>query len=440
MALKRYNQLFEADIKDNTGIPSDYIQGVEQKGREQFGYNGPNPQEMREMMGAMQNIMRIQDGKEGELTEIGKEIILNHYGSILDDVKLDIKIVKPDDPEKREMTQKMMDDDQDENQEDDQPEIPETEIEVPDVFPVDVTEVDKRKILNNLMQGEAQNVHSMMHTEKDKIDEVDDRLIDLYKTLLTINRKFDWMDAADLEQMMQQNPDMANAEEVEWEEDEEGNQSPVIKVRALDLPMLIHETVKGIYELIMANAIPENAEMARKVMAETDTLKDEKEDIKFGPFIAADIRNFFTNYIERKTKINILENPNIREFIYGYLVELPTDKFLELIYAVLSDDEDLADDLIEKSKIVKNAIDDITEPEEKLEIPLDTSGSMDEPNLVGGLQASDEPLTPPKEEEPKEINYKNMGQAELNYQLNKALDKEDYETVKKIQPFLKNKE
>jgi hypothetical protein len=445
MILKKYSELFEADVKDNKGVPSDYIEGVEQKGREQFGYNGPNPMEMREMMETMHSIMRIQDGNEEKLTEIGKAIIEEYYGSILDDVKLDIKIVKPNDPEKREMVEKMFDEEeQEEEQEEQEPGIESPEIEVPDVFPVDVDEVDKRKILNNLMQGEAQNVHSMMHTKKDEIDEVDDFLLDLYTRLLEINRKFDWMDRADLEEMMKQNPDMANAEEVEWEEDEDGEQTPVIKVRCLDLPMLIHETVKGIYELIMANAIPENAEMARKVIEETDSLKNEKEDIKFGPFIAADIRDFFTDYIDRKTNVSLVDIPNLREFIYGYMVELEASKFLELTYAILSDDKDMADDLIKKYDIVEPAIADATGELEEIESSYDEDeevSTMNIDDIIGGPKSSDEPLTPPKEEEPKDRSKKlaSMGKNQLNFELNKAIDNEDWEYAKEIQAMMQRK-
>jgi len=446
MILKRYNQLFEADVKDNKGVPSDYIEGVEQKGREQFGYNGPNPMEMREMMEAIHNILRIQDGKEERLTEIGKSIIEEYYGSILDGVKLDIKIVKPNDPEKREMVEKMFDEDDQEEQEEQEPEFESPEIEVPDVFPVDVDEVDKRKILNNLMQGEAQNVHSMMHTKRDEIDAVNSSLLNFYTRLLDINRKFDWMDSANLEEMMKQNPDFANAEEVEWEEDENGEQTPVIKVRCLDLPMLIHETVKDIYELIMANAIPENAEMARKIIEETDSLQNEKEDIKFGPFIAADIRDFFTDYIDRKTNVSLVDIPNLREFIYGYMVELEASKFLELTYAILSDDKDMADDLIKKYDIVEPAIADATgESEEQIEPSYveepEELSTMSIDDLIGGPKASDEPLTPPKEEKPEDRSKKlsGMGINKLNYELNKAIDSEDWEYAKEVQAMMQRK-
>jgi len=429
MNLKRYSQLFEADIKKNKGIPEDYIEGVERKGRERFGYTGPNHMEMREMMDALRDIMRIQHGNEDKLSEIGKEIILNEYGNILEDVKLDIKIVKPNDEEKGEMVQKMLSDDEDEEEQDEGGE--EIEINLPEPE-VDVNEVDKRKILNNLMQGEAQNVHSLMHFAKDQIDEIDDNLLHYYTRLLEINRKFDWLDSANLEQMMKQNPDMCSAEEVDWEEDEEGNSTPVIKVRALDLPMLIHETVKGIYELIMAHAIPDNEYLAKRIMAETDTLTDEKQDIKFGPFIAADIRDFFTNHVKRTTGKDIQDIEHLREFIYARLVTIEAEKFVELIHAILSDEEK-ADKLLKEINIIEDSIADATGEEETVDIPYDA----DEEDLMTGEREGERNVGEDDEMlKPKDRSYADMSKRELDDILNQALDNGDFETIKKIQEYL----
>lgn len=451
MKLKKYSQLFEADIKDNSGIPSDYIEDVEKKGREAFGYTGPSHQEMGQMMQAMQNIMRIQNGKEDELTEIGKAIVIEQYGGILDDVKLDIKIVKPDDEEKMEMVQKMQN--QDEEDEDDNDDgIQSDDIEIPDNF-TDQEEVDKRKILNNIMQGEAQNVHSLMFLKKDDIDAINPDIMDFYKTLLDTNRKFDWFDEANLEEMVKQHPEMANAEEVEWEEDEEGNSTPVIKVRALDLPMLLHETIKGIYELIMANAIPENAEIARKVMEETDSLDNEKQDIKFGPFIAADIRDFLTGYMERNHK-NDITLANIKEFIYGRIVTLEKGIFLELIYDMLSGDIKNADKIIKEHKIVSESILDAkgedeedagyqdSYQEETYDDVADEDGELD--SEIADIMGSSK-VEEPKAEEPVDDKAKrsdkllDMGKTRLNSEMNKAIDAEDWEYAKEVQAMLARK-
>ena len=48
--------------------------------------------------------------------------------------------------------------------------------------------------------------------------------------------------------------------------------NPIIKSRGVDFPMLLHETVKGIYELIAAAGIPEDKRTAGLVMSNTSTM------------------------------------------------------------------------------------------------------------------------------------------------------------------------
>lgn len=409
MKLKKYNQLFEKDIKKTKGIPSEYIQDVERKAEEEYGTSGPSPMEIREMMETMNSIMEIQDGNEDKLTEIGKNIIMKYYGKILDDVELDIKIVKPNDEEKSEMVDKML-------------EEPEEEIEEIEINDVEDIEVDKRKILNNIMQGESQNVQSMMYDARKEIDEIDEYLLDLYKRMFEINKKIEWEGRMNLEDMMRMQPEMANAMSTDWDdENEEGESKPIIKVRSLDLPMLIHETVKGIYELIMANAIPEDEQLAKKIMRETDTLPNEQQDVKYGPYIAADIRNYITHLLERKHDETDIEN--VKEFIYGRMVEIPSDDFIELIRRILTLDMTGADKIMKKYDILYQSI-------------LDAKGEVDVGTYSVNIPQESEDESEDEMLKPKEKDYSEMSKKELDNLLNVALDNEDYETAKKIQEYL----
>lgn len=415
MKLKKYKQIFEeADIKDD--LDDEYLKNVERKARQQYGY-GPSRQEMMEAMDLINKISRIQRGHEKELEEIGINVLKKHY-PILNDIELDVKIVNPDDEEKMEMAQKMMDDDQEETNfdgnEDYGPEAPQDEI-------------NKRKIINNLMQGESQNVHSMLFDCKEEVDKISTELINLHMRHLEINKKFDWFDQVSLEEMMEQAPQMVNAMETDYEEDEEtGDTKPKIKARVLDLVMLIHEVVKGIYELIAAKAIPEDSVMANKILSKTDSLKDEQQDIRYGPYIAADLRNYLNEHFE---KIMIgYQGDNVKELIYGELVMLPASEFIDVIKGMLSNDTTVT--LRKIKKIVDDVVNEIDNYYKK--------STMSEFEYEDDEDILDLPV---KEEPKKELtdkDYKNMGQNELNYQLNLAIDNGDFELAKKISEFIKD--
>ena len=299
------------------------------------------------------------------------------------------------------------------------------------------------------MQGEAQNVHSMMYTAKDDIDDIDDLLLDMYVRHLEINRKFDWdKNRPDMSQMMKQHPEMANAMETDYEDGEDGEDAkPIIKVRALDLPMLIHETVKGIYELMAHKVIPEDKTMAEALLKLTDTLEDEEEDIKYGPFIAADLRDYINGYLQRKETRDAQNIPNLREFIFSKMMDLPANIFVQLIKNILMKNTDDADKVLGGkdglvSKAILNATDEVIDDisndiynDEADEDTLHTGHEGEESDIDKLVRKANE-----KEPEQKGEDLSKLGQAELNYQLNKAMDEENWTRVKEISKFLKNKD
>lgn len=470
--LKKFNQLFEADLKDI--LPEDYLKNIEDKAREMFG-EGPQREDFMNSMRLMQVIMRKQQGHLDELTEIGKEIILNHYGSILDGVELDIKIVNPDNPEKMEMVQKALNKKEDEEDQEDEENQEDEDMDYGSEFDIESTikapedEVRKRKLLNNIMQGEGQNVHSMMFAAKDKVDAIDPDLLQYYIEFLNINRKFDWdPNKPDLSKVMEDLPELANMSEVDWkkpkgekgekgekgrggeeeqpQEEQPQDTTPVIKARVLDLPMLIHETVKAIYELMAANAIPENEEMAKKIMDAVDSLEDEEEDIKYGPFIAADIRDYLNDYLERKFPLNV-GTQAMKEFIYGEMIALNASDFVELIRMILSGDVDESDILMRRHHLIENVIELLEQPTDVTEEEIEEEPLQRAPRVERTLEREPDALSsldiePKEEKDWKDKDYINMSQGEIENLMNAELDKDepDYNKLKELQRFIKTKD
>jgi len=426
--------LFEAKLN----LPQEYINKVTQEAKQQYGH-GPTRQDIMEMSGLQNQITRIQRGHEEELTELGKKIIQKFYGPVIQGVELDIKIVNPDDEEKLEMAQKMLGDEEQQEQQQEQ----EIELELPGLE----SDIDKRKFINNIMQGEAQNVHDMMYDAIDEVKKItgNEQLLDLYMRFLALNKKFDWDDRVNLEQMMQQAPEMANAMETDWEEGEDGDK-PKIKARVLDLPMLVHETVKGIYELIASGAIDPDPVRAQRILKATDTLTDEQQDIRFGPYIARDLRNYVNAVADKIT--GAYDIPNMREFVFGKMIQLRSEEFVKLVTSILMNEKG-PETII--SKYIKEIQDDFkqhaasqipgfssSEEEQDENLPDDIEDYEDNElkNLVN--KQKEEPY---KQEQPqqKKKKYVEMGLAELNFQLNKAIDTEDWIAAKEIQEVIERK-
>ena len=456
MEIKKFNKIFEADIKSNKGVPSSYIEEVEKIAKEKYGTRGPSIPDMMEAQRTFMNIMRIHQGNERKLENIAKKIITDYYGDILDGVKLDIKIVRPDDEEKLEMVQKLQKQQQ-------KPKQRQKEQETNFGRNPSDSQIDKSKILNNIIQGEGLNVIPMLKLEKEAIDKINPQLIDLMDKLSEIDKKMDWKEDISLNQAMQNDPRMANMVETDYEEDEEtGESTPVIKVRALDLRALIHETIKGVYELIMAHAIPEDSEIAQKIKDATYGLNDEQQDIRFGPFIAADLRDYILGYIDRKHEHKAKEINNIKEFVYGVLAGVDSDDFVDLMFFILGKEKNKADYIMNKLKIVQTAIENATGEVEDYEDSYTGGGNYlqkddefdetgyadnDEPREVQTWKQYNKGVVSGPEEHVK--NIKKLSGKDLYTYLktktspadrmkiiDQGLDEGDYDVVKKVNEFI----
>mgnify|MGYP005847005261 CR=1 FL=1 len=412
----------EVTIKGNSGIPGEsgdnkksekqYLSDVESRARQRLGVpRDENPmfgsphQTIRifqEFGGLMQKSLGFIRGKEKELEDLAKRIILSEYGSILDNVDLDIKIVKPGEV-KKFMDEECGGDCQ----------LPSYRLLTD---PKIKKEVDKRKILNNITQGEAKNTKRIL-----AMPEIKDELIKIFgdkegeeahrvwTRITELADKLDWLIPVNIKSdMMEQAPEgMAGACSVKWpdqkldkESEELSNKvlkdlengdiddnnkdlqellstgNPIIKARGVDFPMLLHETVKGIYELISAAGIPEDKRTAELVILNTSSFSDEAEEFRYGPEIAADIRDFIN-----KSKKEIDKYPNIREHFCGRLAVMPADEFLILVKNILSDSpsarskvDEILDDIIkeldeyEYKKALSNEDDEYIEDEDDVDI------------------------------------------------------------------------
>ena len=370
----------EVTIKGNTGVPGEgpegrgepsYLRGIEDEGRRKAQGN-PNQigGRMMQVMGSNKSLVR---GKEKEIEEFAEEIIKDVYSGFMDNVELDLQIVRDGNAVKNFM------DDEDKKKKERNKKSKEKKEEKSSLRKSDNAqlklEIDKRKLVNAITQGEAKNTKEIIRMPEclDGLKKIfgDRNGEQLHRQLLEITEladKMDWIIPVNVKaEMMERAPQgMAGACSVDWQEEEkeeekeEENQDlaqnildqlqneegdlnnmseeleelmssgkPIIRARGIDFVMLIHETVKGIYELIASRGIPEDSELASNVFLNTETFEDEAEDFKYGPQIASDLRDFIN--ANRKTD----RYPNVREFVFGKMVELPAEEFLKLMKGIL---------------------------------------------------------------------------------------------------------
>jgi len=449
MNLKSFTQLVgEASLRDNPGIPGeggmegDYLSKVEGRAKERLdALKRKHGADIPGFMSLVSRARQIQSGKEKELEKLAEDAIRSYYGSILEDVTLNIKF-----PKEGQIKKSM------ENVPSEPPEMPQLkELKDSNI----ISEIQKRKIANNITQGEAKNTKLCLN-----LPEVRDGLTRIlgqekgteYKELLNkiteIAGFFDWQIPMEvqLEMWTRDKSGFSGSVSVEWVSDKEENTedlaqkvlgdlendtevpeeaeeifeqtAPTINALGTDFAMLLHETIKGIYELIASVAIPDDEETAETIIMNTDTLADEIEDLRYGPEIAADLRDFINEFPETA------DIPNLREHVFGKMMAMEAKDFLELMYMILIEDP--------KAKpVVQEFVDEISEEINRYELGQAGIDNDDdyEPGEEYGRAST--------QTEPEEIDYSELSRREIEKLIDKALDAKDYDTVRDLSKYIK---
>jgi hypothetical protein len=447
--------LEEVTIKGNPGVPSEgdkrpgdknYLSDIERRAKSRMGLTGrEHPAQFGpRMMQLLQTSLQMTRGKEEELENLAKEVILDNFSDIIGDVELDIKLVRSG-----QDVANFMDEESDE-----QPEMPSfRQITDPEL----IKRIHKAKLGNVIIQGEAKNTKHILHKEEVKgaINEIfgeqrGTEIFRIWDELSKLADKMDWIIPIDVKaDMMERSPQgMAGAVKVDWEpkkdkedsEDinkeqdldnevqvEEESYSPVIRARGIDFPMLLHETVKGIFELIAAVSQPgmdadeKEIEMAETVKINVSSFEDEAEDFRTGPEIAADFRDFINENVKSSY------TPNMRAFIFGKMMDpnyMTTDEFLSLFRGVLNATPDAR-------RKIDDMIDEVIKELKEYELGEALPGYDDSDDF----ELPEE--TPVVDEEDEEVDYSQLSQRKIQELIDDALDSGNYDEVKRLSQFLK---
>lgn len=462
--------LEEVTIKGNPAIPGegdkqtgdkDYLSDVERRAKDRLGITGrENPMQFGgRIMQLVSKSQRLTNGKESELEALALQVIQSNFGDILEGVRLDIKLVNSGQDVANFMQEESEDSEQD---------LPNfKEITDPEL----IKKIHKAKVGNNIIQGEAKNTKHILHTDevkeglRDIFGENSDDIFQTWDEISKLANKMDWIIPIEVKsRMMEEAPQgMAGAVKVDWEKSEKEEESeedfvnrilqdlssgddpneedvedfqeeisgttPVIKARGIDFPMLLHETVKGIYELIAAvsqpglDASPEEIKQAETIKLNVSSFADEAEDFRTGPEIAADFRDFINENPDSSY------SPNMRAFVFGKMMDesyMNADEFLELFRGILNKTQQA----IQK---VDSIISEIVEELKKYELG-EVIGHEEEPE--DGIDYDALGLNKP-EEEPKDIDYSKLTQREIQSLIDDALDKGEFDEVGKLSQYLK---
>ena len=145
--------------------------------------------------------------------------------------------------------------------------------------------VYKRRLLNSLIQGAANKVNHMYHLISDELTNINPMLVTKYKKLMSLAEySYFFNDKND-------NNFVGGVVKIDLPKSE--GDMPSVNAQAITLPLLIHELVKGIMEIIIAHGLPENKKHREYVMNKADLTGAEFWDMRLGVPLWEKFNNVF---------------------------------------------------------------------------------------------------------------------------------------------------
>lgn len=255
---------------------------------------------MRNMGGMVQECMKLEAPHKKELIELAEKMIREEYDIDKNDVHLILDLTSEI---SLEGTQKNP--------------IEEMEFDNHKSIEDMNNEVAKRRFLNAMIQGSAKKSTHMFHAKDDELTALEPRLLNKYGKL---------MSAADY--MYYTQPTLDNAKAggvVRVKFPTKEGEIPTIEAKAWIFPVLIHELVKGVMELLSSHGLPKDEKTRNYVIGKADYIDAEPWDMRMGPALW-----------ERFTKLIDPKDFGLKHHVYSELTALPVNEFNETMREIMA--------------------------------------------------------------------------------------------------------
>jgi hypothetical protein len=199
-------------------------------------------------------------------------------------------------------------------------------------------EIEKRHVVNALIQGKGKRGQFAYQAFKSRLDGIDSRLYSIYNKIMSMNDlmyfKLDQM----IENMGGNAAGSSNVESQE-SEDNEGNEESVdvVVANGLIFPILLHELVKGFASVASREQWRGmDPGMVQDIMGKTDVFSNEPMQFRVGAELIRKLRTMLPDdlILNERNKVYI---PFFERILYG----IPADRFLkEIMSNVISEKEE----------------------------------------------------------------------------------------------------
>ena len=187
----------------------------------------------------------------------------------------------------------------------------------------------KRRLINGITQGASVRGAFAFMLFKEYIDQINPELVGKYSEILKL--VFGTYDDDSAIAMMlaaiAQGAKMQGGES-EMEYDDENDQF-IIKAQAMCFPMLVHEIIKGLYEIVGTEGFGSDKDKNQSIINAVDKVSNEPEDLRYGKFIYDAINDLYIS--------SDADDPRVRELFFASVYKLSDNEFFPFIENAIND-------------------------------------------------------------------------------------------------------
>ena len=268
-------------------------------------------QAMRRSKELLDQIAEAERGHEAELVKVAIDIVRQVYPIIdYNEIKIEASLGG-------DFTLEPPQQDDEEEEEGGEPGL------APNVDPE-----KKRRIINAITQGASIRGAFSFLLFREHLDKINPEVVEKYNEILKLSFGiYDNDEAIALMLSMMGQGQMMQGGESQMEYDEEEEQF-IIKATALCFPMLVHEIVKGLHEIIGTEGFGSDKEKNQAIIGKVDKLQNEPEDLRYGKFIYDGLRDLYlsSEYTDERS----------RELFFAEVYKLGHKSFFNIINAIIN--------------------------------------------------------------------------------------------------------
>ena len=178
-------------------------------------------------------------------------------------------------------------------------------------------EVYKRRILNAICQGAAVNSSKLIHQKEEDLININPLLSNKYNKIMAVSNYLYYV----IDEV--EGGVSGGVSKVEYPKSQE--ETPKIIAKGMLFPVLLHELIKGVMELLSYNALPQDKQLRKYVINKADYLNAEPDDMRLG-----------VKLYEKLMKCVPEEDKNLKHHIYSELASLPAEEFHSTMKEIFS--------------------------------------------------------------------------------------------------------